>query len=340
MTAAPTAAQLIDEFFAGGDVLGEHSFTLDHAASASKMYAFRYTDRSLYLLPLLEAIHTLGATKVTIDLVGPDLLLRAEGVALPAPVENLSALYDHALEPSADPLERALARLGVGLDMALGFDAIERVGVVYSTKRDMFVAEFRPRKSPRFVRHDPETPGELQVLVDRPNTSGIRPDVSQAELRHLRKAVENSKHPVFVEGEAIAQTPRSGTFARSGRIGACTYEAFLIKDEEPSVIELWTGGIRVDTLAPSGRGLLAEIHLDAPARDVSQIKVARDPTVKAALEEHEHVQAELVQLRDARRSENAQSQESPAARRSSGTLWLVIVLGLVALVLGIVVGSR
>ncbi|HVI00618.1 MAG TPA: hypothetical protein VM869_17995 [Enhygromyxa sp.] len=285
-TEPSTAAQLIDALLAGGQPVDEGSFSLDTAAAAAKLDAYQYADRSTYLIPIAEAARGLDARRISLTTRDEDLLISIEGVELSEPERFFADPFAQLRGAESDRASRALGRLGVGLHMALGHAAIERVAISHSSTSQMLAAEYRRDAPVRLARQAPEVNGELRVLIDRPwrERFSLR-GASREELEHLRRAVEYSRAAFEIDGRVISGRERSWDYVTRGSGAGFRYEGGLeTEGERTSVIELWSEDVCVDTLPGPGIAFRAAVHLDAPRRDLSQMRIVRDEVVSAALE--------------------------------------------------------
>lgn len=287
MAEPSTAAELIDALLAGGEPVDEGSFSIDTTAAAAKLLGFQYLDRSAYLIPIAEAGAGLDAQRVSLTTRGADLRITFEGVHVRDAAESLASAF-RRLRGEGDGdrrANRALARLGVGLDMALGHMSIVRIAVSYSTDQHMLVAEYRPDRPPRLSRRDPERPSTLQILVDRPWTARLAAEhPALGELDQLRAAVRHAKTRFEIDGELVSNATRSWEFVSRGHGEGYRYECGIEAwSDSPSVIELHAEGICVDTIAGSHIAFRAVVQLDEADRDISQAKVIHDEVVTAAL---------------------------------------------------------
>ena len=296
-TGASTAATLIDALLADGEPVDEGSFTLDPVAAATKMKAFRYADRSRYLIPIVEAMHGLDATRVALIGEGVDFTLQASAVDLPEPSRTLFELYSCALGTADTALGRALARLAVGVDMGLGHGSIERIVISYSTGRATITAEFREGVAPKIVRGPAGPAGSLRVFVDRPWSGTFASDgTASRELEHLRKAVRYSRRPVVIDGKMASQRVREWWRARRGEGEGYRYEVGIEQTgERGSEVELWTAGVQVDRMPIPGIAVRAALHLDTLRRDLSQMQVIRDELIEQGLVDIEEAREGLLE---------------------------------------------
>jgi hypothetical protein len=135
---------------------------------------------------------------------------------------------------------------------------------------------------------------ELSVLIDHPWPRSRGRTIA---LEYLREAVRHSDRQVTLEGETISREPRSWIDTQRGAGPGYRFVAgFERSDDGTSVIELWTAGVRVETLSGNGRAFRAAIEFDAPRRDLSRLKIVRDETVEQALAAVEQVRG--VALRE------------------------------------------
>lgn len=316
-TEPSTAAQLIDALMAGGEAVDEGSFSLDTAAAAAKLDAYQYADRSGYLIPIAEAAGGLAARRVRVRTHGEDLSLALEGVTLPDPVKFLAAPFAQAR--GADRTTRALGRLGVGLHMALGHSSIERIAMSYSTATDMFVAEWRRDGQGSLARRDPAVADELRIVIDRPWTDRIAlRGAARKELDHLRAAVRHSPALFEIDDREVSRDLREWDYPSNASGPGYRSESGLERHgEHPSVIELWSQDVCVETLPGPGIGFRAAIHLDAPTRDLSQMTIVHDDPVTAALAavELEHRKTlEVLAMDEASWSESTRPSHWPKQR--------------------------
>lgn len=281
-----TTSGRIDALLEGGEPVEEGSPILDPAESAARMRAsFRHADRSRYLIAIVEALHALDATRVVLSGEGVDFTVQASAVDLPEPSRTLLELYGFALEDTDTPLTQALARLAVGVDMGLGHGSIERIVISYGTGRETILAEFREGLPPTVVRAPAGPAGCLRVFVDRPWSSTRAHDGTAArELDHLRRAVRYSRRPVLFDGALASQQPRELWGERRGQGRGYRYVIGLEQaGEQPSEIEIWSAGVQIDRIEGEGVAVRAALHLDAPHRGGSQMRVVRDAVLEGAL---------------------------------------------------------
>lgn len=307
MAEPSTAAELIDALLAGGEPVDEGSFSIDATAAAAKLLGFQYLDRSAYLIPIAEAGAGLDAQRVSLTTRGADLRITFEGVHVRDAAEWLASAFRRRRgEGDGDRrANRALARLGVGLDMALGHASIDRIAISYSTDQHMLVAEYRPDRPPRLSRRDPERPGTLQIFVDRPWTARLAAEHPvRGELDQLRAAVRHAQTRFEIDGELVSNATRLWEFVSRGHGEGYRYECGIEAwSDSPSAIELHAEGICVDTIAGSHIAFRAVVQLDEADRDISQAKVIHDEVVTAALEAVETARSQALlalQQQDAR----------------------------------------
>lgn len=309
---ASTAATLIDALLEAGEPVDEGSFTLDPLAAAAKMEAFRYADRSRYLIPIVEALHGLEATRVAVTGEGVDFTVQASAIDLPEPSRALFELYSCALGRADAPLGRALARLAVGVDMGLGHGSIERIVISYGTGRATITAEFRAGAAPKIVRGPAGPAGSLRVFVDRPWSSTFASDgTAKRELEHLRNALRYSRRPLTIDGELASQQAREWWRARQGEGEGYRFELGIEQTgERASELELWTAGVQIDRIPLPGIAVRGALHLDAPRRDLSQMQVIRDALVEDALADIEEAREELLEALE--RADEGWTYERPS----------------------------
>ena len=324
---AGVTAQLIDDLLASGTPVDEGQFTIDGAAAARKMEAFRYVDFDRYLLPLVEALHLLDCREVAIEREGEDLVLRASNVHLGEVEETLLDIYSHAIGDNASD---ALARLAIAMDMALSDEGNQRIALTYSNAARSYAAVYKSREAPTLVEDHPKVIRELRLFIDRPWRDRLVGDPEKV-LGHLREAVRYSARPVTIDGELVSEHPREwSTEAVEGE----GYRVRLVASPaaKGSIAELWSAGLHLDTLELEGRGVHAVIELHAPKRDLSQMRIIRDECVEAALAKLEELApepgpeetykslSELMKERRERRSETSadDSGEHPKPLKTEG----------------------
>lgn len=302
----PTAAALIDALIEEAEAVDEGQFSFDAVAAAEKLDAYAYGDRSQYLLPMVEAAHILGASEIHIGRVGAgaDLFIECAGIELEQPKGAFYDLFAHALATPSERGQRALARLGVGLHMALGHSNIERIALTYTHGGERVSAVYQRGQQPTVMRAPSVGTNSLWIYVDRPWIAGMVPGgPARTELGHLREALRHSPRRLLinserVSGQALGWDPE---FRVQGEAAGLKFEcAFTVQSSEPSRIELWAEDMRVDTLPGQDYCFVARVMLDAPRRDLSRMKVVHDDALKTALEAVGAAQQELrAKLREA-----------------------------------------
>ncbi|MFO7567428.1 MAG: hypothetical protein R6X02_32595 [Enhygromyxa sp.] len=302
MTAPPSepepsaATRVIDALVAGGQPVDEGRFSLDVAAAADKLDNYQHADRSAYLVPLVEGARGLDARRITLTTHGEDLSISMEGVELPDPLRFLSNPFGLMRGADLERKDWALGRLGVALHMALGHARVARVAVSYSDLASMLVAEYRGDGSVRLARREPEVTGELRIIIDRPWIERVSlRGAWHAEIEVLRAAIQYSRFALSVDGESLAGHSRKWAYVTRGSGPGYSYEAGLEPHEDPSVLELWSEGLCVETLPGPGLGFRAAIHLTMPRRDLSQMKIVHDETFNTALAAVEHSYHEALE---------------------------------------------
>lgn len=302
MSQTETAAELIDALMLEGEEVDAGSFSVDQRAARDKMEAFQYADRSAYLLPLAEAAFALGARRLELSTRGPDLVFSAEGVSLDDPLAGLAGLEARALTTQPELRERALSRLSVGLDMVLGSEGLGRAVISYDTGVEVYVAEYTlEREGPRLSRGPTRTTGELLILLDYRGL-GLSSQRTP-ELERLREAIEFASTPVFIDGERVNHDPVNWIHRGEGQGQGFRYEASRVFGS--SKVELWANGVLYETLNLEHGGFVGRLHLEAPRRDLSQMKLIHDETVEAGLAKLEQVRVQLI-----RENEEASRQRS------------------------------
>jgi hypothetical protein len=278
---ASAAARIIDELLASGAPVDDGQFTLDPVAAAAKLEAFAYADRSLYLIPIIEGLINLGAREVALETVREDLIIRGRGIRLHRAQQLFTDIYSHAIGAGDDAIGRAFGRLAIGIDMLLGGEPNGRVRMCYSDPSGAVIGEYGFRAAPQISRAHPDVLRELSISIDhsRWGSSG-----RATALGHLRNAVGHSDRTIILDGETISGQPRSWIEPQRGEGPGYRFVAGFEKaGDQGSVIELWTAGVRVETLSGNGQGFRAVIEFDAPRRDLSRFKIVRDETVEQAL---------------------------------------------------------
>lgn len=294
------AARIISALLDGGDAVDEGGFTLDPGAAAAKLASFAYADRSPYLLPIVEALHRLGAREVALETRREDLLIRGRGLRLVDPKGSLRDIYTHAIGSgsSSDEHARALARLGLGIDMILGAEGTQGVQVAYSSPSTAVVAQYRWGAAPELSESAVEVIGELRIVIDHRRIWRLRrpaADPNARALAHLRDALHHSEHAVTLDGRPISQHPRDWFEILRGEGPGYRITAGLEQvGELSSMIELWTAGVYIESQTTGGIAFQAVIDLAAPRRDLSQLRVVADATVEQALAAVELVRGEAL----------------------------------------------
>lgn len=363
---AGVTAQLIDDLLASGTPVDEGQFTIDSAAAARKMEAFRYGDADRYLLPLVEALHLLDCREVAIEREGEDLVIRASNVDLSEVEETLLDIYSHAIGDNANG---ALARLAIAMDMALSDEGNQWIALTYSNTARSYAAVYKSREAPTLVEDHPKVIRELRLFIDRPWRDRLVGDPEQV-LGHLRQAVRYSARPVKIDGELVSQQARKHdaleVFAGEGfrlrivgaELEATEGEGFRMRvsggsAHARSIAELWSAGLHLDTLELEGRGVHAVIELEAPKRDLSQMGIIRDECVETALAKLEELVPdpppeqtykslpELMKERRERLSE-ASTEDSDADEAASESVEVRthLVPGLLIWAFGLLTGTK
>jgi hypothetical protein len=281
-----TAGRIIDELLASGEPVDVGSFSIDVARAAEKLEAYQYADRSTYLVPIVEGLHRLGASYVVLRTKGADLEIEAGDVDLGDPAPMLAGLARRSLGRTSDASEAGVSRIAVGLDMVLGLEGVERVGVSYTGRDASFAGEYRVGQACELVRRHPGLNRELVFLIDRPWTAGVSlRGASHEELEHLRTALRFSPRPVSVDGEYLGGPAPAWDFSEQGQGPGFAWESGLLRaGEEPAQIELWTAGVCVERIEAPGFARRGVVRFDAPRWDLSGTKIVRDERFEAAME--------------------------------------------------------
>jgi hypothetical protein len=279
-----TSARLIDALLDEGEAVDSGQFTLDGIAAAAKLEAFTYADRSVYLVPLIEGLIGLGAGVIELRSRRRGLVVEARDLTLTRPAEQLADVYTHALGHGQDPRGRALGRLAIAFDMVLGTAPSTRVLARYTDASQTIAGEYRHRARARVVhrpRDSRSDPG-LRVIVERGVLSG--PLAGGEAIEHLREAVRHSAHPIDIDDERVSERRRDWYDSVTGQGPGYAFEVGLTwTATEPAIVELWTGGVRSEQLAGEGIGTEAVIEITQPRRDLSQMRLVRDPNLEQAL---------------------------------------------------------
>jgi hypothetical protein len=273
------AAELVGALLDAGEAIDEGSFTLDPAAAAAKLAEFRYADRTLLLIPIVEGLFRLGATRVEVETnpVGRRLRVRATGITLPEPERSLANLHAYGLAQPRDPLEQALRRLVIGLDMALAEDLADRAQIACGSA----CFELRSRQAPVAIARAPLPTDTLELILSNP-----RPwwKARARVLEHLRAAVRHARVVAIIDSRQVSGHPREwfATETAEGP-GFRVFVGLEQREDTDGLVELWTAGICVERRSWGGFASRAVIELDAPRRDLCQLAIVDDPVVEQAL---------------------------------------------------------
>jgi hypothetical protein len=275
------AAELVGALLDGGEAIDEGSFTLDPAAAAAKLAEFRYADRTQWPIIVLEALVGLGATQVDVTRAGAKHLhIRAWEVTLDRPQQRLLELHSYAVGQARDPCERALGRLAIGLDMALGGATHAQATLAHGP----ITITLRGRE-PAIIgaAEDRVSSGSLWLTL---TGAWARSSELDSALIHLCAAVRHAEIGVRLDGQGISQHPREWYTGPAANAEGPGFRVRVGLDEEQDrdgVLELWTAGVCVERRPLAGFASCAVVELDTPRRDLGQIAIVDDATVEQAL---------------------------------------------------------
>jgi len=296
-------------------VVDEGSFTLDRAAAAAKLEAFRYADPTQWLIVVIEALVGLGATCVEVNRAGGKRLhVRAGGVALDQPQQRLLELHSYAVGQARDPCERALGRLAIGLDMALGGDPNACATITHGP----IAITLRGREPAKLKAAEQRAPtGALWLTLAG---AWARSDERDRALIHLCAAVRYAELEVRLDGPWISRHRRQWFTCPAANAEGPGFRVRVGLDEEhdrDGVLELWTAGVCVERRPLDGFASCAVVELDTPRRDLGQIAIVDDATVEqafAAVEQGRQVVLAALADADASWTTATRPPEWPPAR--------------------------
>ena len=297
MSESSTAARIIDGLLANAEPVEAGSFTIDRSAAVEKLRTFQYGDRHRYLIPVMEGLFVLGATTVSVETMGEDLSIFAEGIPLADPARSLAGLGVLGAAPTVVEA-RGLERIGVGLDMCLGIEGVARIVVTHVDGDVALAAEFLSGEPPTITELSEYPPWGLRVLVDRRwQERMILSGAASKELRHLEDAVQLSPRLVTIDATTASRRERNLDYSQelSGP-GFRLRGGMRRHGTQPSRVELWSSDLQIGSRMGRGQQFVAAVTFDAPRYDLSQMKLVEDEVLEAAL--HAVERARQAAMRD------------------------------------------
>jgi hypothetical protein len=282
------AAELIADLRAGAERVDAGAFTVDPHAARRKLDEFRYANRDLYLCQIVEGLCTLGARELDVRTELADVIVEADATGLERALSGFRELYAMIFATDGSRRAFALGRLGIGVNMALGYDDIEAIAFELGDGNVTIAAIFEPASDTPFVGRVETRPARTRVFIDRSSkadSSERRSARPRADLWKLRSAARYSDRRVTILGEDVAaglpplQIEREIEAERfRGKVG------FDGRQAAPH-LHVLSAGVLVDSIPqPSWRPhTVAFVELDGARRDLSQAAIARDASYEAAV---------------------------------------------------------
>jgi hypothetical protein len=288
-------SELLEQLATAGAIEARGGFTIDPEKAREKLRQYQLADPHRYVLLLVEAAVSCGASKLEFEIDSDDLHLRFDGTNFR--YEQLENIYGSLFASIGEvPVEerarlRGLRQLAFAINSAMALNP-RFVRVVSEGTR----LELRPDAPDRLERADDLAPGNWVHVKDR-----FRPGLvvqfirsirgNLAEVQLLREHCRWSRTSVFVNGEQISgqlefvrehwtsinvlDPPEGGERIGRAALGLKQPEGEGLA--EPSAA-LLANGVLVERVAVPGGvpGFAAVVDSPRFGKDVSQTKLLRD----------------------------------------------------------------
>ncbi|PRP95158.1 hypothetical protein [Enhygromyxa salina] len=214
-------SDLVAQLMSAGQLEAKGGFTIDPEKAREKLRQYQLADPRCYVLLLVEAASTSGASKLEFEIDSDDLHLRFEGAVFGhEQLENIyGSLFASAQERGESPLSaeldkdlarlRGLQQLAFALNSAMALNPKFARVVSVAADGTGTALELRPDQPDEVSRVTDQPPGNWIHVKDR-----FRPGLiveffrslgdTLAEVTLLRERCRWSRIPVFVNGKQIS----------------------------------------------------------------------------------------------------------------------------------------
>lgn len=329
-------------------------FTLDEEAARRRLAESRYSDRDAYLSPTVEGLLGLGAPQLEVHRSGADIVLDALGTTVENPEQALRGLFSAAFAETQDKRTRALARLAVAMDMALGHAGIEGIVIELADAEERWAGVLEVDKPFRFAKLESYRPG-MRVLFDR----GLKHEAlalfdreAPPELHALSVAVHRAPDPIYVESELASTTPPCDAAVSAAGDGFRIRAGYEKGRTAPRIVWMHQGVIAQTTYfeePDDPGGFVAYVELEVARRDASRMRLLQDEVYRRAEARAHALYEESRALLppppqpppkpkpEPKRQTLADFRQDPAPPSSSPG---VMVFGLVFMLAGVAMGAQ
>jgi hypothetical protein len=304
-------SDLLEELRAAGEVEAQGGFTIDPEKARQKLRQYQLADPHRYVLLLVEAAVSSGASKLEFEIDSDDLHLRFDGAVFR--YEQLENIYGSLFAHSEDIEDigpedlvrlRGLQQLAFALNSAMALNPRFARVVSVDAEGKGTALQLHPDRPDEVERIEGHTPGNHVHVKDR-----FRPGLlveffrsmsdTLAEVLLLREHCRWSRTPVFVNGTLVSgpmELPQEHWTAvdvfdegqRIGRaaLGLCEDPSERIVELEHPWVYLLSNGVFIEPHNLDGkavRGFGAIVDSSRFGKDVSQTKLVHDAGYEAVI---------------------------------------------------------
>ncbi len=306
-------SELIAQLATAGAVEAQGGFTIDPEKAREKLRQYQLADPQRYVLLLVEAAVSSGATKLEFEIDSDDLHLRFDGASFR--YEQLENIYGSLFASTSGEVDvdeltrlRGLQQLAFAINSAMALNPRFVRVVSVASEGSGASLELRPDAPDQVERIDANegqsghAPGNSIHVKDRFRPGlvveffrSIRGNLIETKL--LREHCRWSRTPIFVNGEQISgpiefdgehwtqldvfDPPDGGERIGSAVLGLLDDDGYLLE----ASADLLANGVAIERVAVSGgvRGFAAIVDSPRFGKDVSQTKLLRDAGYDAVM---------------------------------------------------------